>query len=38
MDFIGIFISMGIANMKGNAMSVLGTVPNSNKLDEIYYL
>ena len=33
-----LFQSMGIANMRGNAMSVLGTVPNSNKLDEIYYL
>ena len=33
-----LFQSIGIANVRGNAMSVLGTVPNSRKLDEIYYL
>ena len=33
-----LFQSIGIATMRGNAMSVSGTVPNARKLDEIYYL
>ena len=33
-----LFQSMGIATLRGNAMSISGTVPNARKLDEIYYL
>ena len=33
-----IFQSLGIANQRGNANSISGTVPNAKKLDEIFYL
>ena len=33
-----LFQSIGIAIQRGNAASVLGTIPNTKKLDEIYNL
>ena len=33
-----LFQSISIATQRGNAASVLGTLPNTRKLDEIYYL
>ena len=33
-----LFQSIGIANQRGNALSISGTVPSARKLDEIFYL
>ena len=33
-----LFQSISIATQRGNAASVIGTVPNTKKLDEIYEL
>ena len=33
-----LFQSISIALQRGNAASIAGTVPNTKKLDEIYYL
>ena len=30
--------SLGMAIQRGNAMSIVGTLPSQRKLDEIYYL
>ena len=33
-----LFQAIGMANQRGNAISIAGTVPNVKKLEEIYYL
>ena len=33
-----LFQALGMANQRGNAISISGTVPSARKLDEIYYL
>ena len=33
-----LFQSIGMANQRGNAISIAGTVPHAKKLDEIYEL
>ena len=33
-----LFQSLGMANQRGNAISITGTVPDVKKLDAIYYL
>ena len=33
-----LFQSFGIANQRGNAYSIMGTVPDIKKMDELFYL
>ena len=33
-----LFQAISMATQRGNVISVMGTVPNSRKMDEIYYL